>query len=272
MPEVGVPVKQILGLGAAVELDQDAVRVDDIAEVLPARPVARRARPLAGGALGHLGQGQELIAEPGEAGARHAHGIVRPGVDRQEPEPIPRWIERRQPLVQGQSVGARAGRPERALRDRLAPLGVEPAGRRNIDFGVQQVDAVGGERRQPGHGGALPRRPERRPPVQRAHRVDGVHVNVVEAGQRQRRRLRPGVRGGCRAGVRRASAARREQRRRQQPRRRRETRPTHRRRCPRGFRPAPGPPRSAGPPARHHPPAAAGGSGLSAGRRRCLHG
>ena len=136
--------------------------------------------PLAGGALGHLGHGQELVAERRQPGAGHSLRIVRPGVDGQEAEALAVGVERGQPLVEREPVRARPRRPERALGDRLTPLGVEPARRRLVDGGVQQVDPVGLERRQTRHGGPLPGRPERLPPVERPLGVDGVDVDVME--------------------------------------------------------------------------------------------
>ena len=159
VPEVRVAVEEVLGLGVAVELDQDPVRVDEVAEVLPADGVARRIAALARGALRHLGHGQELVAEGRQPGVRHALRVVRAGVDGKKGETLAFGIERRQPLVQREAVGARPGRPEGTLRDRLPAFRVETARRRALHLGVDERDAIGREGRQPLHRGPLAGRP-----------------------------------------------------------------------------------------------------------------
>ena len=268
-----VAVEEVLGLGVAVELDQDAVRIDEIPEVLAAGAVARRGRPLASGALLHLRHRQELVPERRQAGMRHPLGVVRPGEDGQEAEPLTRGIERRQPLVQGETVGARAGRPERALRDGLALLRVEPPGRLSLDLRVQQVDAIRRERRHARNRRPLAGGPERRPPVEGAFGIDRVDVDVVEARRWKRRRARSGAfkRKTLLLRTGRSACACDDDCRRKHPRRPRH--PTmHRLRFPLAFPRSPGRPPRATPPPPYRPPAGGDGSGRAAGRRCCRRG
>ena len=78
VPEMRVRVEDVFRLGVAVELDEHAVRIYKIAEVLAV------GAPLRGNTVQCLDlfDRTQLIAERAEAGVRHSLGIVRPGVDR----------------------------------------------------------------------------------------------------------------------------------------------------------------------------------------------
>ena len=91
VPEVEVAVEQVLGRGVPVALDEDAVGIDEVAEVLAARAVAGRVRPLAGGAIGHLRHRQQLVAERGQvrsaAPLRRRPARCRRGASRSDRRP-----------------------------------------------------------------------------------------------------------------------------------------------------------------------------------------